>query len=230
MDIREMGENWRPDWRDLTQYPDPETTSMKQWAWEFLRRNPEYQKDYVESVEAMRTSKASDPPERQLPNKYGLGKMADPAEAFSEKIIFRNLACPQYAWYHPENPAIVALTATEPGDIVMKFSVRYPSATQAKWAGRILERFRKLNKDADFIKPIDPRAQRKKYPFYLQLLDARAAGVSAREIAKAIVPDADDDVINPPPERAYDRPVYDGLDAAEELIQGKYRYLLLSEE
>ena len=33
-----------PDWRDASAYP--EDASPGTWAWEFLRRNPEYQKDY----------------------------------------------------------------------------------------------------------------------------------------------------------------------------------------
>lgn len=35
-----------PDWRQEAHYPDPETTSMQCWAWEFLRRNPSYVRDY----------------------------------------------------------------------------------------------------------------------------------------------------------------------------------------
>lgn len=42
-----MKNQWLPDWKDETAYPDPETTSLQQWAWEFLRRNPEYQKDFL---------------------------------------------------------------------------------------------------------------------------------------------------------------------------------------
>ena len=37
---------WLPDPRKPEEYPDPETTSLRQWAWEFLRRNPQYQEDY----------------------------------------------------------------------------------------------------------------------------------------------------------------------------------------
>ncbi|WP_394807504.1 transcriptional regulator domain-containing protein [Nitrosomonas sp.] len=33
-----------PDWRDASAYP--EDASPGTWAWEFLRRNPDYQKDY----------------------------------------------------------------------------------------------------------------------------------------------------------------------------------------
>ena len=40
--------SWLPDWRKITDYPDPKTTKGRQWAWEFLRRNPEYQRLYAE--------------------------------------------------------------------------------------------------------------------------------------------------------------------------------------
>lgn len=36
-----------PDWRDESAYPSKaDDLSLSGWAWEFLRRNPEYQKDY----------------------------------------------------------------------------------------------------------------------------------------------------------------------------------------
>jgi len=36
-----------PDWRDPSAYPDPETTSIAQWKWEFLRRSPDYRHDWL---------------------------------------------------------------------------------------------------------------------------------------------------------------------------------------
>ena len=40
-----------PDWRDASAYP-LNTTDLDpgRWAWEFLRRNPDYQKDYEHFV------------------------------------------------------------------------------------------------------------------------------------------------------------------------------------
>jgi hypothetical protein len=35
--------DWLPDWTDSTKYPEPEKTSWRGWAWEFLRRNAKYQ-------------------------------------------------------------------------------------------------------------------------------------------------------------------------------------------
>jgi Family of unknown function (DUF6499) len=40
-----------PDWRDPAQYPHPRDCSLRQWAWEFLRRNPEYRSLWREHIE-----------------------------------------------------------------------------------------------------------------------------------------------------------------------------------
>nr|VFK54176.1 MAG: hypothetical protein BECKTUN1418D_GA0071000_10209 [Candidatus Kentron sp. TUN] len=42
-----MTNKWLPDWKDETAYPDIETTTQEKWAWEFLRKNPEYQRDFL---------------------------------------------------------------------------------------------------------------------------------------------------------------------------------------
>ena len=47
---------WLPDWRDINAYPDPKSTKRYEWAWEFLRRNPEYQADYESFLKPARQS------------------------------------------------------------------------------------------------------------------------------------------------------------------------------
>jgi hypothetical protein len=39
------------DWRNPSEYPDPNTTKPARWKWEFLRRNPNYRKDWERCVE-----------------------------------------------------------------------------------------------------------------------------------------------------------------------------------
>jgi hypothetical protein len=34
------------NWKNRSEYPDPKNASGVEWAWEFLRRNQDYQKDY----------------------------------------------------------------------------------------------------------------------------------------------------------------------------------------
>ena len=41
--------DWLPDWRDETSYDIPGPEDWAAWAWEFLRRNPEYQKAWQEN-------------------------------------------------------------------------------------------------------------------------------------------------------------------------------------
>ena len=57
-----------PNWKDPSAYPDPKKTDIEQWAWEFLRRNPEYQKDY----EIMKVVKKKNSEFVQTPYGYGL--------------------------------------------------------------------------------------------------------------------------------------------------------------
>jgi hypothetical protein len=44
-------DSWRPDWTDSKSYPTPETAGAEQWAWEFLRRNQEYQDTFQQYAE-----------------------------------------------------------------------------------------------------------------------------------------------------------------------------------
>ena len=41
-----MKPSWLPNWRNVSEYPDARTTSRSSFAWEFLRRNPNYQHDW----------------------------------------------------------------------------------------------------------------------------------------------------------------------------------------
>ena len=42
-----MTVDWLPDWRDESAYPAPNALSARHWAWQFLRRNPDYQADFA---------------------------------------------------------------------------------------------------------------------------------------------------------------------------------------
>ncbi len=44
----------RADWRDASQYPNATNTSPVKWAWEFLRRNPDYSADWDRVAMALR--------------------------------------------------------------------------------------------------------------------------------------------------------------------------------
>ena len=59
-----MTPSWLPDWRDAEQYPGG-GVSPKRWAWEFLRRDPEYQADFRE-FESNLPDGVTEPNDRRL--------------------------------------------------------------------------------------------------------------------------------------------------------------------
>jgi hypothetical protein len=48
--MRAMAPAWLPDWKNQKNYPDPTSTAPQQWAWQFLRRNPEYQQLWKKGI------------------------------------------------------------------------------------------------------------------------------------------------------------------------------------
>jgi hypothetical protein len=55
-----------PDWKDEAAYPDPKSTSATRWAWEFLRRNSDYRKDWARYIERAAKAAGEDPALRDL--------------------------------------------------------------------------------------------------------------------------------------------------------------------
>ena len=51
------------EWTDAKSYPSRQATSMRRWAWEFLRRNPGYQTDYERWMRNAPKDKWPDPAE-----------------------------------------------------------------------------------------------------------------------------------------------------------------------
>lgn len=87
---------WLPDWQDEAQYED-HGDYLQDWAWEFLRRNPEYQKDYARWAE--------------LPDEDEAGKNHSPKYAVS--VCLED----DMRYYH-------AVPAALPGETVAQFETR----------------------------------------------------------------------------------------------------------
>ena len=81
---------WLPDWRDESQYPDPVDTSPQEWAWEYLRRNQEYQKKYQELATLLDKLLAIDTDLRQLVESDEARHYEDPFEFLTTTDIGKN--------------------------------------------------------------------------------------------------------------------------------------------
>jgi hypothetical protein len=71
-----------PDWRNLHEYPDPELTPLRQWRWQFLRRDPSYRSSW----ETFRTnviewsdSSGGTSKHDETARRYGLCELISPA-------------------------------------------------------------------------------------------------------------------------------------------------------
>lgn len=74
---KDNSENWRPKWFKREEYPNPKTTTAEGWAWEFLRRHPEYQSDFDKYKYGILSGDFSGAYEIAMT--YGFNKLSDPS-------------------------------------------------------------------------------------------------------------------------------------------------------
>ena len=192
-------DDWRPNWRDPTQYPTE--LLLQQWRWQFLRRREDYQSDWrlyhpesyqywmrsflgkpcPEGITSWEEHFASfaDMPESR--DKYGVNFLLDPA-------------CPE--------PGMNLFTTTE-GFIVTKTSEKEMEEFQKQ--GLLLYAFNRhkpikpqldaarINLEAfQETSPAQTRRHKEKWPTYLRLLDGRAAGETFETLGKTLLMDDPD--------------------------------------
>lgn len=194
-----------PDWRDAaayrlaisegsaaTNWPDPRGV---QWAWEFLRRNPTYQNDY----KLWRSLPRSSAERRDIPMRHGLEDfMLPPSEASPGFLPFRaTLALPEISSSRLSEPWLsrafglskpdVARTKRSRTCIALVFDLTLPISGQLVLAERQLVEKRRHITLQGIRLDLRKRLRVREYPRYLRMLDAKAAGVVNRNIAKTFV-------------------------------------------
>lgn len=187
-----IAQSWRPNWRDAREYPV--TLSEAGWRWEFIRRCPEYQDDFSRYRS---TERAKDFAHLPCPDgvasweehfasvahmpgaleKYGMHCLVDPAHRE-----------PPIGPFPRQYPLGVSFASEakrsemqSDGLFLMAFNLKLPLAPQIEKARTFLERVQQ-----ESGKPQERRGQRKKWSRYLRILDAKAAGATALEIARVL--------------------------------------------
>ena len=72
-----MPPRWLPDWQNKAQYPNPAQAFRVDWAWEFLRRNPDYQRLWSQLIK---------PSYKRAHVKFSWRHVAPPAQLVSNRI------------------------------------------------------------------------------------------------------------------------------------------------
>jgi len=223
-----------PDWRKAEDYAYTEGLTLHEWAWEFLRRNPEYRADWaslqdkIASGELIRDMNATTEANAHyasmnLAGKWDLYTMDDPYKAAIERhfrphfryttdvsILQGDTGQGAYRdgvlWVHwPLNPAL-------------RFNLLVPIEPQLEVARQILTRLRNQLKVADKVRVRTGKPQPDKFPLYVRVLDAYLDGAKDNEVGRALFADAYDP-------RLKAREVNE---AARKLTNSGYRDLLLT--
>ena len=191
--VKDIRENWRPDWKDDNQYPDTSKTSAQRWAWEFLRRNPNYQQDWDRYVGILKPiderlkdgsykKETSDNINRLFSDAYGVSPPPHPSRDNCEGIRF-------------ERSKLVAASAhtgrnvnykLSDGELLLSFDLYLPIGPQIEKARRALELHSKDFQEIHYIKTgTNPRKQQA-WKRYLRLLDAESDGAKQSEMQSLI--------------------------------------------
>jgi len=190
------------DWRDEDSYSDLEGSTAKQWAWEFLRRNPEYREAWESGDSASAAA-------------WGLEELTDP-----------DGECPRFL---PPSYGAMLIGERDQGVTVPAGHVRYdfdltqPLAPQLEKAGQDLRLVQEMEQQiGTMTPPVFRRQRRDKWVTYLRVLDAEADGAPQSEIGKHFFPKRSDRY----PEHPRRQAAHDLLRQARLMVNGGYRKLL----
>jgi hypothetical protein len=203
---------WLPNWRDSSAYP-AEKASPYQFAWEFLRRNPGYQRDYADWCGSSTDTSAL----ATLLKKYAILDMYDP----KTKYVPGSADRPQFKLLGA--PALISTGSMriEDDEIGIKINRHLPLAKQLDWAKRMLETHQTHSR---LYMPQPYKRSLEKHAEHLRLLDADSNGICVDEIIAVLAPTDRND----PPDYPAKRAIEARLERAKALCCGGYKYLLFS--
>ncbi|HAG75166.1 MAG TPA: hypothetical protein DCL53_06870 [Thauera sp.] len=177
-----------PDWRDSSAYP--KEAAARWWAWQFLRRNRDYQTDYAQWAAAMARyttdyENVDKPDDAPFLDRWGVIVMWDPVDPDHH-------ATPSDSWL--PRPIHHAVERPRLHEAVMKFDLRYPIDRQIEYAkAYLMGQVEHLQRVHEFrgstpVKFSAKGPHKRKLPEYLRALDASLAGATVREIAETLYP------------------------------------------
>jgi hypothetical protein len=218
-----MATKQKRNWKKAKDYESMRTFNSFQWAWEFLRRNPEYIKKWEEVIkkfpEVVHDFNLGPPatkwglegyfnPYKNHPPCFeGLGEVKIYGEGYNQDIII--LSGPLFKIK---------------GTVKCSFDLNQPIIPQLATARKILlglkQNYSKENKARSLFKP-----QRSEWIMLIRILDAIASGAKDKDIAEALFHDEK----SPDPYAAIKK-VYDKKKQAQNYVDGDYKLILYSEK
>jgi hypothetical protein len=173
-----------PDWQDASAYPQPTGRArMLVWAWEFLRRNPDYRMFWAEKAARLVGADGF------VSNEAGL-VMREAEERFGILIFPCDPASSKYPFF-----SAIAVRQIFGGDVTLKanetsyvFDLTSPLEGQFARALNDAKEIQKRRVKQGKFKFRDPKERCDKYTAYLRIIDAEDAGINQSEIANILFP------------------------------------------
>jgi hypothetical protein len=230
----------RPDWKEVDSYEfDPKTLSYREYAWEFLRRSPSFQK---ESERAL--ASGSDREREQIATRYGLRDLVSHLHSYV-------LGEPELVWLAEAlcEPPLVHrkgrrndIYTQRPGQVALIFDLDAtvssgPAAIDALlWSARntlLAERLRFLEtlpKDEERVVRVKtPKIHKANLFTWLRTYDAvEYMGVSQKDAARILYPDdfVPDKYTKKTKELTAQKKVSEGRKRAISLVDNEYLALV----
>jgi len=184
-----------PDPRDKVAYDQLDGLTLPQWAWQFLRRNPDYRAYWAEQV-AVHDGVVAKFDESELVRRFSLWAPVAPSVNVHEAPPFIAQVTPMIGVSAllkriglegiPE-PEHVQLEANQ---VAVPFDLSRGLDDQLALAAEKLKFLQRQLVDAGQVKIVEPR-ERKEWAAYLRLIDAEDAGLSDDEIMRLLFPGAE---------------------------------------
>ena len=219
---------------------------MEQWAWEFLRRNKQYQ-DTWKRYRTGRNALLGIEPLPDLWVMFGVNELCDPNTEYNalpkNTFKFCHYILVNHITYrsklHVDKPQgmisaefVQATQPQEAQEVVIKFDVSKDIESQLEEARLFLEVERNILQ-ANERKQFSPKSSHKdRFPTYLRLLDAetKLSSPTDRALSKQVAALLAKDEKNPAP----DYPVYRRLEmqikTARQMRDDGYRFLMLDKD
>lgn len=181
------------DWRDPSDYPFEGFTN-KQWAWEFLRRNEQYKRDWQDTLPE-HLEYIEDMKKQHLPTEHLEGYCSEdpdfliPSMEAREKWGLTGLVNPEQ-----DHPSFQALTFTtefirrrplQDNEVNLTFDLNLPIKPQLERAFKFLSKIQK-EQDRNIIRP---KRHKENWVELLRIFDAYKLGAKPKLIASTLYPD-----------------------------------------
>jgi len=183
-------EKLQRDWKRPEDYESLKDLKPDRWAWEFLRRNPDYRREYHDLTAGLSEHQAAVISWTSVESrKYGLYSWLDPDREYFN-IRFTppggELAVISSLDFQKTSGTVFCIPGAETGEVYFRFNTMNPITPQIESAKAELLRLQK-NQGGNRRAIFKPR--RDEWPILIRILDATSSGEKDSDIADVLFPD-----------------------------------------